>query len=71
MFRGCESFNCDLSKWNPMMGKYFSGMFGGCENLDFDITKWIIDKGAFGVGEMLSDEMEEKYVDFIGFKLKD
>lgn len=71
MFRGCKSFNCDLSKWNPMMGKYFSGMFGGCDNLDFDITKWIIDKGAFGVGEMLSDEMEEKYVDFIGFKLKD
>ena len=54
-----------------MMGKYFSGMFGGCAKLNFDITKWTIDKGAFGVGEMLSDEMAEDYVDFIGFKLKD
>ena len=39
MFKGCENFNCDLSKWNVSIVKNMAGMFDDCKSLK-QIPSW-------------------------------
>ena len=40
MFKGCETFNSDLSKWDVSKVTNMTGMFRGCENFNSDLSNW-------------------------------
>ena len=62
MFKGCENFNCDLSKWKVSSNMTdISGMFRDCIKFDSDLSNWDVSNVKY---------MEETFSHCLNFKGK-
>jgi surface protein len=49
-FRGCESFNADISKWDVSSVSDFENTFNGCVNFNQAITTWDVSSANTFIG---------------------